>query len=89
MLSHGPASWSPPAPVARKGLAITATAVESVLYIASPAGLSQLGVELNRRGYDFTTEELKACAAMVVSGNRATRIDHDGVTMYCLNGLSR
>lgn len=76
--------WSPP-PVK----SLTPAAVESVLYIMSPAGRSQLTVELHRRGYVFTGEELIATLGQVIKDSKASVVHHGDVEMYALRGLSR
>lgn len=91
MIDLGRGSWSPPPPavIAQASKKLDANAVESVLYIASPAGLAQLTSELHRRGYVFTSDELKSCAILVERAGRASIIEVNGVTMFALNGLSR
>ena len=66
---------------------LTADAVERALYIASPAGLSQLTVELHARDYEFTQEQLVVRLNEATASGKAFSKSHNGAWLWALNGL--
>lgn len=78
-----PPLFTPPVKVK----SLTSEAVETALYIASPAGLSQLTVVLHARDYAFTQEQLVVKLNEVTAAGKAFSKSHNGAWLWALNGL--